>query len=131
MKPLKQELDQDVKKIIKKKFRAAVLKFIKIYRSQRDKVPNALLALQEIMRERRRRHRELLQLQRKNTIMYLYEKSPLCIGESPFGPNGNGGKDFPLDYGQQSMMPAIPNFLSGMGNTQSYQNVNPKDLKQS
>ena len=57
------------------------------------------------MRDRRKKHRELLQLQRKNAIMYLYEKSPFTMGENPMAPNGE--KDKPMDYSDMAIIPPI------------------------
>jgi len=82
LKPLKKELSPHVKKLIRLKFKAAVKKFIKISNQGTDNLPNALIALQGIMKERRRKHRELLDLQRKNTALYLFEKSPLSYNNS-------------------------------------------------
>ena len=66
-----------MRKQIRLKFKAAVKKFIKKYAQDRECLPNALVALQEIMKDRRRKQREILHLQRINTIKYLQEKSPL------------------------------------------------------
>lgn len=77
LKPLRRQHDEDIKKLVRKKFRAAVKIFTQKYKQNKDCLPNALIALQEIMKERRRKQREILHLQRINTIKYLQEKSPL------------------------------------------------------
>ena len=51
-------------------------------------MPNGLIALQDIMKERRRKQKEILHLQRINTIKYLQEKSP--IGNPTQDPNNSG-----------------------------------------
>lgn len=93
LKPMKKELSPQIKSLIRLKFKAAVKKFIKMYKKGEDNLPNALIALQGIMKERRRKHRELLDLQRKNTALYLCEKSPLGFS------------------GQDNMMGQDPNVL--------------------
>lgn len=77
LKPLKRELKENVRAQVRKKFRVAVKKFTKKYKENKNCLPNALVALQDIMKERRRKQREILHLQRINTIKYLQEKSPL------------------------------------------------------
>lgn len=77
LKPLKREHKENVKAQVRRKFRAAVKKFIKKYKENKNCLPNALVALQDIMKERRKKQREILHLQRINTIKYLQEKSPL------------------------------------------------------
>jgi CRP-like cAMP-binding protein len=116
LKPLRQALSEEVRSLIRRKFQAAVRKFTKICKESATNLPNALVALQGIMRERRKKHRELLQLQRKNTIMYLYEKSPLCFGDNPFGKPGE--KEAPLDFAQSGVIPPISTVLGGNLNQQ-------------
>jgi hypothetical protein len=77
LKPLRKEHKENVKAQVRRKFRAAVKKFIKKYKENKNCLPNALVALQDIMKERRKKQREILHLQRINTIKYLQEKSPL------------------------------------------------------
>jgi hypothetical protein len=77
LRPLKRELKENIKAQVRKKFRVAVKKFTKKYKENKNCLPNALVALQDIMKERRRKQREILHLQRINTIKYLQEKSPL------------------------------------------------------
>ena len=77
LKPLKKQRDEVTKKLIRKKFRAAVRLFSQKYKENKDCLPNALIALQEIMKEKRRKQKEILNLQRINTIKYLQQKSPL------------------------------------------------------
>jgi len=77
LKPLKKQYDQNIKEQVRRKFKAAVKKFTKKYKENKNCLPNALIALQDIMKERRRKQREILHLQRINTIKYLQEKSPL------------------------------------------------------
>lgn len=77
LKPLKREHKASIKQQVRKKFQAAVRKFTEMHRKDKNCLPNALLALRDIMRERRRKQKEILHLQRINTIKYLQEKSPL------------------------------------------------------
>lgn len=88
LKPLRKEHKENVKIQVRRKFRAAVKTFTKKYKENKNCLPNALVALQDIMKERRRKQREILHLQRINTIKYLQEKSPLI---HPSQENGNGG----------------------------------------
>ena len=102
LKPRRKNLTPEVRRLIKLKFRSAVQKICKQHATS---VPDAIVALQDIMRDRRKKHRELLQLQRKNAIMYLYEKSPFTMGENPMAPNGE--KDKPMDYSDMAIIPPI------------------------
>jgi len=77
LKPLKREHKENIRAQVRKKFKAAVKKFTKKYKENKTCLPNALIALQDIMKERRKKQREILHLQRINTIKYLQEKSPL------------------------------------------------------
>lgn len=77
LKPLKKELKANIRAQVRRKFRVAVKKFTKMYKDNKNCLPNALVALQDIIKERRRKQREILHLQRINTIKYLQEKSPL------------------------------------------------------
>lgn len=85
LKPLKKEHKANVKAQVRRKFRAAVKKFTRKYKEDKNCLPNALIALQDIMKERRRKQREILHLQRINTIKYLQEKSPLIHPNQDLG----------------------------------------------
>jgi len=84
LKPLKKQQKASVRAQIRRKFRVAVRKFMK----NKNRLPNALDALQDIKRERRRKQREILHLQRINTIKYLQEKSPLIQPSQDFNSGG-------------------------------------------
>lgn len=102
LKPRRKDLTPEMRMLIKRKFKAAVKKICK---QQASAIPDAIVALQDIMRDRRKKHRELLQLQRKNAIMYLYEKSPFTMGENPM--INKGEKDEPMDYDEMAVVPPI------------------------
>lgn len=93
IKPLKKGKETKLKDHVKKRFVDALKKFVKKYKKDKSCFPSALVALQDILKDRRKKQKELLNLQRINTIKYLQEQPTSKMASYNFTSIDNKIKD--------------------------------------